>query len=52
MIDSKVNFTSSAVSSFPSWNRIPGWSWKVNVSASGDTVQLRATPGTSSPLGP
>src|ERR1051325_130497 len=52
MMDSKVNLTSSEVSSFPSWNMTPGWSWKVNVSASGDTVQLRATPGTNSPLGP
>ena len=48
-MDSKVNLTSSEVSSFPSWNMTPGWSWKVNVSASGDTIQLRATPGTNSP---
>ena len=52
IIDSKVYFTSSDVSSLPSWNMTPGWIWNVNVSLSGDTVQLRATPGTSWPSAP
>src|SRR2546428_6460236 len=51
-IISYVNFTSSEVHSWPSWNFTPGASWKLKLSADSETSQLRAMPGTSSDVGP